>query len=163
MAEPADDRTRRRDESTADLVRDLRDEAAALARDELEVLRQEAARIGEAVTTLARQELRLARAETKQKGRQLVPGLGMMAAAGALALLAAGALTAFLVLALDGVLPAWLAALVVGVVYALVGLGLYLAGRERVEEAGPLVPEQTIESVKEDVAWAKSQIESGTR
>jgi uncharacterized membrane protein YqjE len=163
VARAAEEGRNRRDESTADLVRDLKDEATGLARDQVDVLRSEASRIGEAVVTLARQELRLARAEMTQKSRQLVPGLGMMAAAGGLALLAAGTLTAFLVLALDGAMPAWLAALIVTAVYALAALGLYLAGRERVDEAGPLVPEQTMESVKEDVEWAKTQIGSGTR
>jgi hypothetical protein len=51
-----------------------------------------------------------------------------------------------------------LAALIVGAAWALVAAGLYFAGRERVSEAGSLVPEQTMESVKEDVEWAKSQI-----
>jgi hypothetical protein len=158
---PADER--KRDASTGDLVRDLKDEATALVRDELDVIRAEAARIGDGVVTLAKQELRLARAEMGEKGRQIVPGIGMMAAAGGLALLAAGTLTAFAVLALDGVMPNWLAALLVGAVYALGALALFLAGRERVDEAGGLVPEQTIESVKEDVEWAKTQIGSETR
>jgi uncharacterized membrane protein YqjE len=158
---PADER--KRDASTGDLVRDLKDEATALVRDELDVIRAEAARIGDGVVTLAKQELRLARAEMGEKGRQILPGIGMMAAAGGLALLAAGTLTAFAVLALDGVMPNWLAALLVGAVYALGALALYLAGRERVDEAGGLVPEQTIESVKEDVEWAKTQIGSETR
>jgi uncharacterized membrane protein YqjE len=158
---PADER--KRDASTGDLVRDLKDEATALARDELDVIRSEASRIGDGVVTLAKQELRLARAEMGEKGRQILPGIGMMAAAGGLALLAAGTLTAFAVLALDGVMPNWLAALLVGAVYALGALALYLAGRERVDEAGGLVPEQTIESVKEDVEWAKTQIGSETR
>jgi uncharacterized membrane protein YqjE len=158
---PADER--KRDASTGDLVRDLKDEATALARDELDVIRSEASRIGDGVVTLAKQELRLARAEMGEKSRQILPGIGMMAAAGGLALLAAGTLTAFAVLALDGVMPNWLAALLVGAVYALGALALYLAGRERVDEAGGLVPEQTIESVKEDVEWAKTQIGSETR
>jgi uncharacterized membrane protein YqjE len=144
-------------------LRDLKDEATALARDELDVIRSEASRIGDGVVTLAKQELRLARAEMGEKSRQILPGIGMMAAAGGLALLAAGTLTAFAVLALDGVMPNWLAALLVGAVYALGALALYLAGRERVDEAGGLVPEQTIESVKEDVEWAKTQIGSETR
>jgi uncharacterized membrane protein YqjE len=158
---PADER--KRDASTADLVRDLKDEAVGLARDELDVVREEATRIGDGIVTLAKQELRLARAEMGEKGRQIVPGIGMMAAAGGLALLAAGTLTAFAVLALDGVMPNWLAALLVGALYALGALALFLAGRERVDEAGGLVPEQTIESVKEDVEWAKTQIGSETR
>jgi hypothetical protein len=153
----------RRDASTSDLVRDLKDEATALVRDEIEVFRTEASRIGDGVLTLARQELRLARAEMREKGRQLVPGLGMMAAAGGLALLAAGTLTAFAVLALDGVMPNWLAALLIGALYSLGALALFLAGRERVDQAGPLVPEQTIQSVKEDVEWAKTQVGSETR
>ena len=93
-----------------------------------------------------------------EKTRHLIPGLGMMAAAGAAALIALGTLTAFVVLALSEVMDAWLAALIVGAAWALVAAGLYFAGRERVSEAGSLVPEQTMESVKEDVEWAKSQI-----
>jgi hypothetical protein len=149
---------RREDESTAELVRSLKDETVALVRDELEVFREEATRIGQGVATLAGQELRLARAEMSQKSRHLIPGLGMMAAAGAAALIALGALTAFVVLALAEVMDVWLAALIVGAAWAVVAAGLYFAGRERVSEAGSLVPEQTMESVKEDVEWAKSQI-----
>jgi hypothetical protein len=151
--------TARRDsESTVELVRELKDEAAALVRDELELFRVEAARIGRGVATLAGQEMRLARAEMTQKSRQLLPGLGMMAAAGGVALAAFGTLTAFVVLALSEVMDAWLAALIVGLVYVLAAVGLYLTGRDRVGDAAPLVPEKTMESVKEDVEWAKSQI-----
>ena len=50
-----------------------------------------------------KQELELAKAEMTQKGRTAVPGIGMMGAAAGAALLAAGTLTAFFVLALDGV------------------------------------------------------------
>ncbi|HEX3289812.1 MAG TPA: phage holin family protein [Gaiella sp.] len=149
---------RRNDESTAELVRALKDETVTLVRDELEVFRTEAARIGQGVATLAGQELRLARAEMAQKSRHLIPGLGMMAAAGAAALTALGTLTAFVVLALSDVMDAWLAALIVGLAWVVAAAGLYFAGRERVSEAGPLVPEQTMESVKEDVEWAKTQI-----
>ena len=54
-------------------------------------------------TTLVKQELELAKAELREKGRKAGPGVGLIGAAGAAALLAAGTLTAFLVLALDGV------------------------------------------------------------
>ena len=106
-------------------------------------------------TTLVRQELDLAKAEMREKAGKAGPGFGMWGAAGAIGLLAAGALTAFLILALDGVMPNWLAALIVGVVYAGVAGVLYVSGKHRVEEAGSPVPEKTIESVKEDVQWAK--------
>jgi uncharacterized membrane protein YqjE len=149
-----------RDQSTGDLVKQLATETTTLVKQELELARSEATRMGEAVVALARQELRLAKAEMAEKGRKAGPGFGMIGAAGAAALLAAGTLTAFLVLVLDGVMPNWLAALLVGLGWAAVAAGLYVAGKGRVEEAGPLVPEQTVETVKEDVEWAKTQIGS---
>jgi uncharacterized membrane protein YqjE len=106
-------------------------------------------------TTLVRQELELAKTEMREKAGKAGPGFGMWGAAGVTALLALGSLTAFLILALDGAMPNWLAALIVGLVYAAVAGVLYLRGKRRVEEAGSPVPEKTIETVKEDVQWAK--------
>jgi uncharacterized membrane protein YqjE len=106
-------------------------------------------------TTLVRQELDLAKAEMREKAGKAGPGFGMWGAAGLTALLALGSLTAFLILALDGVMPNWLAALIVGLVYAAVAGVLYVSGKQRVEEAGSPVPQKTIETVKEDVEWAK--------
>jgi uncharacterized membrane protein YqjE len=152
-----------RHESTGDLVRQLADETRTLVKQELELARSEASRMGETVTTLAKQELRLAKAEMAEKGRKAGPGIGMVGAAGAVGLLAAGTLTAFIILALDGVMPNWLAALIVGLVYAAIAAGLYFSGKGRVQEAGPLVPEQTVETLKEDVEWAKTQLGSGRK
>ena len=162
MSSPADSRRQAglRDESTAELVRYLADETKLLVRQELELARAEASRVGEGVLTLARQELQLAKAELSEKGRKAGAGAGLMGVAGAVALLAGGALTAFLILALDGVMPNWLGALLVGVAYAAVAAVLFTVGKRRVEEAAPLVPEQTVNSVKEDVQWAKTQIGS---
>lgn len=106
-------------------------------------------------TTLVRQELELAKAEMREKAGKAGPGFGMWGAAGAAGLLSAGSLTAFLILALDGVMPNWLAALIVGLVYAAIAGVLYMNGKRRVEEVGSPVPDKTIQSVKEDVQWAK--------
>ena len=106
-------------------------------------------------TTLVRQELDLAKAEMREKAGKAGPGFGMWGAAGVTGLLALGSLTAFLILALDGAIPNWLAALIVGLVYAAIAGVLYVRGKHRVEEAGSPVPEKTIETVKEDVQWAK--------
>lgn len=114
-------------------------------------------------STLVRQELALARAEMTEKGRRAGPGIGMVGAAGVVGLLAGGAFTAFLILALDGVMPNWLAALLVAAAYAVIAGVLYVMGKERVQEATPLKPEQTAESVKEDVEWAKTQAASGRK
>ena len=156
----SDDRQARRDDSTTDLVRQLVDETKTLVRQELELARSEATRVGEGVATLAQQELQLAKAELGEKGRKAGAGASLMGAAAALGLLAGGAFTAFLILALDGLMPNWLAALLVGAAYAVVAGILFFMGKERVREAGPLIPEQTIDSVKEDVQWAKTQIGS---
>jgi Putative Actinobacterial Holin-X, holin superfamily III len=111
--------------------------------------------LADETTMLVRQELDLAKAEMREKAEKAGPGFGMWGAAGVTALLAAGTLTAFLILALDGVMPNWLAALLVGLVYTAIAGVLYLNGKHRVEEAGSPVPQKTIESVKEDVQWAK--------
>jgi hypothetical protein len=163
MSSPVTNETRQaqlRSESTTDLVRQLADETKTLVKQELELARAEAGRVGDGVLTLARQELQLAKAEMSEKGRKAGAGAGLIGVAGGLALLAGGALTAFLILALDGVMPNWLAALLVGAAYAAAAAVLFFVGKRRVEEAGPLVPEQTVNSVKEDVQWAKTQIGS---
>ena len=112
------------------------------------------------LSLLVRQEVELAKAEMAQKGRIAAPGLGMLGGAGVVALAAAGALTAFLILVLAIFLPEWLSALIVGAVLAGIAFVLARQGKERVEEAGKPVPEQTIETVKEDVEWAKTRATS---
>jgi len=114
-------------------------------------------------TTLVRKELELAKAEMREKGRKAGPGIGMWGAAGVVALGSFGALTAFFVLALDGAMPNWVAALIVAAVYAAIAGVLYMQGKERVDEAGSPVPEQTVETLKEDVQWAKHPTTSAKR
>ena len=152
-----------RDSSLPELVRQLADETTTLVRQELELVKAEAARAGDAIVTLAKQELQLAKAEMSEKGRKAAPAAGMLGAAGGITLLAAGALTAFLILALDEIVATWLAALIVGAIYLAIAGALYLTGRKRMQDVGPLLPEQTIDTVKEDIAWAKTQIGSDSR
>ena len=116
--------------------------------------------LSEETTRLVHQELELAKAELTQKGKQAGAGAGLFGAAGAIGLLAAAALTTCFILALDAVMPAWLAALLVAVVYGVIALVVVKQGQAKMKAAGPLVPEQTIETVKEDVAWAKTQMRS---
>jgi hypothetical protein len=111
--------------------------------------------------TLVRQEIELAKAELTQKGKQAGAGAGMLGAAGAVGLLALGALTACFIAALQTAMATWLAALIVAVVYAAVAGALALAGRARIRRATPAAPEQTIETVKEDAQWAKTRARSG--
>ncbi|HEX5224400.1 MAG TPA: phage holin family protein, partial [Solirubrobacteraceae bacterium] len=78
-------------------------------------------------------------------------------------LLALGALTTCLIAALATGMELWLAALIVTVVYAAVGGVIAMNAKNRVAEATPPVPEQTVETVKEDAQWAKTQLPSGKR
>ena len=119
--------------------------------------------LSQETATLVRQEIDLAKAEVSEKGRKAGVGAGMFGAAGIVGLLALGALTAALILALDTAMDGWLAALIVGVAYAAVAGVLALTGKGKVAEAGPPVPEQTVETLKEDVQWAKSQKPSASR
>jgi MFS family permease len=124
-----------------------------------ELLRQ----LANETTTLVKQELDLAKAEMAEKGKRAGVGAGMWGGAGVAALLALGALTAFLILALDGAIPNWAAALIVAAVYGAIAGVLYLLGRKRVEAAGKPVPEEAISNVKEDVKWAKTRAKSGRK
>ena len=119
--------------------------------------------LSEETTRLVHQELELAKAELTQKGRQAGQGAGMFGGAGALGLAALGALTACFILALNAIMPAWLAALIVAVVYGIIAFVLVKQGQARIKRATPPVPEQTIETVKEDVEWAKTQMRSEKR
>jgi uncharacterized membrane protein YqjE len=119
--------------------------------------------LSQETTTLVRQELELAKAEMAEKGKQAGIGAGMFGGAGIVGLLALGALTACLILALTPAMKDWLAALVVAAVYAAIAGILALIGRSRVRDATPAVPEQTVETVKEDVQWAKTRKQSATR
>ena len=114
-------------------------------------------------TTLVRQELELAKAEVAQKGQKAGKGAGMFGGAGVVGFLAAMALTAALIMGLDKAMPNWLAALIVGLVYAAIAGILALQGRNKIQEAVPPVPEQAADSVKEDVQWAKSRTQSARR
>jgi Putative Actinobacterial Holin-X, holin superfamily III len=115
------------------------------------------------LSLLLRQEIDLAKAEMAEKGRTAAPGLGMFGGAGIVGLCAAGALTAFLILVLSTFLPDWAAALAVGAVLATVAYVLVQQGKERVADAGAPVPEQTIETMKEDVEWAKTRASSARK
>jgi uncharacterized membrane protein YqjE len=128
-------------------------------RSTAELLRQLSQQTGD----LVRQEMELAKAELTEKGKAAGLGAGMFGGAGLVALYAVGALTASAILALAIVLDAWLAALIIGVVYAGIAGILALTGRKKVEQATPPVPEQAIESTKEDVEWTKQRAQAARR
>jgi uncharacterized membrane protein YqjE len=115
--------------------------------------------LSEQVSTLVRQELELAKVELTAKGKEAGIGAGMFGAAGVLALFGAGALTAAAILALDTVMPGWLAALIVAAVWFAIAGVLALIGKGRAQRAVPPVPEQAVETLKEDVRYTKEHVQ----
>jgi len=119
--------------------------------------------LSEQTTTLVRKELELAKAELGQKGKVAGEGAGMFGGAAVVGLLALGTLTTMILALLDKAMDLWVAALIVTVVYGAIAAVLALSGRDRVKKGMPPAPEQTVETVKEDVQWAKSQAKSARR
>jgi hypothetical protein len=131
---------------TLQLVKDLTHETRTLVHQEVELVKVE-----------LKENIDLAKAELTEKGKRAGIGVAALEAAGGIGLLALGSLTAFLILALDGAMPNWLAALCVTALWGVLAALLALYGRKKLDEVGTPVPERTIESVKEDVAWLKDQ------
>ncbi len=112
--------------------------------------------LSEQVSTLVRDEMRLARAEMSEAGKRYGIGAGMFGGAGLVALYGLGVLIAAAVLGLAAALDAWLAALIVAVVLFVVAGVLALVGKKNVDKA-PSFPANRVESVKADVEAAKER------
>jgi hypothetical protein len=110
------------------------------------------------ISTLVRDEVRLAQAEVTQKAKRLGVGAGLFGGAGVVAILGLGALVTAAILGLANVLPGWLAAVLVAVVLFAVAGVLALLGKRDVQQATPPLPTETIESVQRDIAAVKEGI-----
>jgi membrane protein len=122
-----------------------------------ELMRQ----LSDQTVTLVRQELDLAKAEVTEKGKRAGLGAGMFGGAGLVGLFALGALAACAILALTTAVDGWLAALIVAAGLGALAGALALFGKRNVKRGMPPVPEQTIESVKEDVQRTKVRAREG--
>jgi hypothetical protein len=120
--------------------------------------------LGDEIGTLVRQEIALAKVELTEKLKPAEAAAGMFSGTLVLALGAFGALTTFLIAGIAALgLQVWLSALIVTIVYGLVAFVLAQTGKKKMKEATPLVPEQTAQTVKEDIEWAKTRAKSGAR
>jgi len=117
--------------------------------------------VKEEASTLVGQEVKLAKAEMTGKAKEFGVGAGMFGGAGYVAYLASLALMICIVAALAEVMPVWLAALIVAVVLGAVAGVLALKGKKRIQEAGPPIPEQTVESVKQTIETVKEEAKWG--
>lgn len=108
-------------------------------------------------TTLIHQEVSLAKVELSEKVASVGKNVGFLAVGGAIAYAGLLALIAALILGLIQTgLPAWVSALIVGVIVAAIGgilVSMGLAAFKKMD----ITPKQTVETLKEDVQWAKEQ------
>ncbi len=119
--------------------------------------------LGDEIATLVRAEIALAKAEVTEKTKPVAASAGMFGGAALLGLGAFGALTAFLIALLALALQVWAAALIVAVIYGIAAYVLAQSGKKKLHEAAPLVPEQTAQTVKEDIEWVRTRAKSGAK
>jgi hypothetical protein len=110
------------------------------------------------VRDILRKEIELAKIEMTEAITSKGVAIGLFAAGGVAALFGIGFAAAAGSSALDLVMPTWAAKLIVGFVFLLIGVVALLSGR-RMLRRGPIAPARTKETIKEDVRWAKQQIE----
>lgn len=107
--------------------------------------------LSEQVSVLVRDELKLAQLEMTRKGKQAGVGAGLLGGGGLFAFFGAACLIACAVIAISGVISAWLAALVVGAALLAIAAIAALLGKGRLQKAAHPMPEQAVASIKTDV------------
>jgi len=108
-------------------------------------------------STLIRQEVQLAKAEMTHKAITFGKSLAFVIVAGCFAFVAFQAMVAAAILALAQVVADWLAALIIGGVLAAIAAILMIKALAAMKNEG-VAPSQTVETIKEDVQWAKKQM-----
>jgi uncharacterized membrane protein YqjE len=109
------------------------------------------------LSKLVRDEVELAKVEINQSVQSARTAGMSFGAAGVLGLLALLMLSFAAAWGLAEVVDTGLAFLIVGAAYGVAAAVLAMIGKQRLQTAKP-VPEQTVETLKEDVAWAKQQM-----
>ena len=119
--------------------------------------------LSDELSRLVRLEIQLARTEISEKLNAAGKAAAYYVVAGVAGAIFLWALSLTAIYALDLVLSAWLSALIVGVVWGVIGLIFFFVARGAYNRATPPVPEQTIETLKEDATWARRQRTSDGR
>jgi hypothetical protein len=110
------------------------------------------------MTLLFRQELQLARVEMSEKISQVTSNLVSVVAGGFVVYVGALAMVAALILGLHEVaeVSPWVSALIVGAIFAVAGYVMLNRGLKELKRVD-LAPRRTVETLKDDVQWAKEQ------
>ena len=111
-------------------------------------------------TKLFQKEVQLAKTELQQKAGRVAKDSAKLIAGGVLAYTGAIILLFSLVMALALIMPTWLSALIVGAVVTIIGVILLQNGLNDMKKINPM-PEETIETIREDGALIKEKIKNG--
>ena len=106
------------------------------------------------ISTLLRKEVELAKVELKREAVSAGKGAGALGVAGFCGIVALVFLSIALAYALGEIVPLGTGFLIVGLLYLVAAAVAALIGRKNLKKVGP--PERTIETVKDDIAFAKS-------
>lgn len=110
-------------------------------------------------STLVRQEMRLAGEEVRQRVTDVGKDIGIAVAGGVLLHTSFLVIVAAIILGLGELgLPWWLSALIVAIVLGIVGFALVKRAMSAIKNAD-VIPQRTIQHLKEDQEWAKEQID----
>ena len=127
--------------------------APAAPPDEERSLGQLVAAATQDLSLLMRQEVELAKLEIKRDVVNAGKGAGAFGAAGFAGVLALVFLSAGAAYGIGEALEVWAGFVIVGAVYLVAAAVVALVGKKSLAKVGP--PEHTIETVKDDIAWAK--------
>jgi hypothetical protein len=111
--------------------------------------------------TLVGKEVKLAKAEMTEKVKEVGIGAGMFGGAGYVLNLVAIGVMLTAIFGLAEAMDAWLAALIVTVVLLAIAGALAVMGKKKIQSAGPPVPEQAIESMKQTIETVKEEAKWG--
>ena len=109
------------------------------------------------LSQLVRSEMELARVEIREEAGKAGKAAGMLGGGAVAALVALILLTSAAAWGLAEVVDAGWAFLIVGVVIGAVAAVLAMSGRRKLAEVRP-VPDQTVDTLKEDARWARAQV-----
>jgi uncharacterized membrane protein YqjE len=119
--------------------------------------------LSEEASALIRQELELAKIELADKGRKAAAGGALLSAGLLFAHLSLAVFSAAAVLALTLVFQPWLAAVIVGAAYLVLAAILLAVGKRELGQAGSPVPEETVQTIREDAEWIRRRNRSAAR
>jgi hypothetical protein len=108
---------------------------------------------------LASCEAALGAGELKMKTSEAKVAAGLIGIGAVIGFVAVLTLTAASILALSLALPAWAAAVIVGMVLLTVGTALVLLARGRFRTVTPFAPTNAINAVQEDIEWIRRKTE----